>query len=329
MVSFAVLKAMIDKRTPLKVTQYLTYRCNLTCSFCGRRLIQCNEMTTDQAKACMTEFREIGTMFWGFNGGEPLIRHDIGELISFAKKIGLKVSISTNGILVQQKIDQIKKIDMALISIDGPKEIHDSIRGEGNFEKAVKGIEILKDNNVKTVLLTVLHKDNLAHLDSVISLSEKYNASVEFQPVVVHRGDLEENAKKYFPSQDKFDQAINWLISQKNEGRPIMNSIEYLKELKHYPNNKMDVDCWASRLFCSISPDGRVLPCSELLSHEKNYSSGLEIGFKKAFHKLPDMKKCRECFFSCYGEYNVALAKPISTFFRATNNIIKKKWMWQ
>jgi len=92
---------------PLKVTHNITYRCNLNCSFCllKKRLNKPDspEMDTSQIKRMMREFKQIGTKFWLFSGGEPLLREDLGELISYAKdKMDFHCGISTNGTLLPE-----------------------------------------------------------------------------------------------------------------------------------------------------------------------------------------------------------------------------------
>ena len=327
-IAAAVLLANIGRKTPLKVTQYVTYRCNLKCAFCGRRLIDAQEMTMDQIKGCMEEFRRMGTLYWGINGGEPLVRPDIGEIISLARHQGFKVSVSTNGLLVPQKIDALKNVDLVLVSIDGPENVHDSVRGEGTYRRVIKAIEALRGLGINVFIVTVLNKNNLDCLESVLRVAEKYGCHNEFQPITLHRSDIEGNAKEFFPLHDDLVVTIDWLIKQKKAGRPVTNSINYLEQMKTYPD-PMDIDCRTSRFVCVISPQGIVLPCSEMLTYQPNGQSGLLSGFDQAYRSLPDMLKCRECFFSCYAEYNCALRAPFKSLFRMIGNIPKGKWFWQ
>ncbi len=68
------LKVILGSRVPLRVTQYITYRCNLDCLYCARHKSGEPELTTDEVKSLMTSFRKAGALFWGFNGGEALVR---------------------------------------------------------------------------------------------------------------------------------------------------------------------------------------------------------------------------------------------------------------
>ncbi|MFC1704851.1 hypothetical protein ACFLZ6_00810, partial [Nanoarchaeota archaeon] len=205
----------------------------------------------------------------------------------------------------------------------------DSIRGKGSFEKAVNAIRTLRDDKIKTMIQVVLNKKNLSQLEPIIALAEKYDCLVQFQPVTVHKSDVKGNAMKYFPNKDELNKTVDWLVCQKKNSRPITNSIEYLNQLREYPENKIKTDCLAGKLFCAISPDGKVLPCCGLVGQEKNYASGLDIGFREAFNQLQDTKNCKGCHFAGYSELNLVLARPVKSFFIAVKNIVNKKWVWQ
>jgi|SRR3989338_5220545 len=328
-IALKVLKVRLGKRIPLKVTQYITYRCNYKCAFCGRILNKAEELTTDQIKRCMKEFKKLGTEFWGFNGGEPLLRKDIGELVDYAKRLGLKRSISTNGFFIPNKINQIKNIDLILVSLDGPKEVHDKIRGTGAYKKVIEALKILNKNKVRTLIMTVISKENLDHMEHLLSIVKEYECDWELQPITIHKADIEKKAEEFFPDHKRFLETVDWLIKQKNKGNPITNSVGYLEQMKLPLNSNKIPDCWAGRLVCVMSPDGYVLPCAEMLELSKNYKSLLDVGVKEAFNSLPDMSKCRMCKFSCYMEYNVALGSLFKTGFKSINNIFKGKQFWQ
>lgn len=101
--------------------------------------------------------------------------------------------------------------------------------------------------------------------------------------------------------------------------------------MPHYPDSFVDMDCWGSYLFLSITPAGYVVPCSVMLSDYKKFRSGLEVGFKKAFYSLPNLKKCRLCFFSCYAEYNIGINSLTKTGLKFIKNMLsgQKTWFWQ
>ena len=88
------------KRFPLSVTFLITYRCNFKCHYCS--VYNCNEreMTTSEVFSMIDQLTSLGMRRLGINGGEPLLREDISEIIRYAKKKDLLVSLFTNGYLV-------------------------------------------------------------------------------------------------------------------------------------------------------------------------------------------------------------------------------------
>ena len=82
--AFYCLSAKFGKRIPLKVTHFITDKCNLRCSYCYINYNKEKEMSTEQIKNMLNEFAKLGTQIYGIAGGEPLVREDIFEVIKYA-----------------------------------------------------------------------------------------------------------------------------------------------------------------------------------------------------------------------------------------------------
>jgi MoaA/NifB/PqqE/SkfB family radical SAM enzyme len=327
-IAYSIARSVAGKRIPLKVTQYITFRCNADCIYCGRKNIESKELSTERIKRYIAEFKRMGTLFWSFNGGECLLRNDLGELLDFVKKSGLKCNLVTNGFLVPQRIEWLKNVDLIITSIDGPQAVQDAIRGPGAFDKNMKALEVLAGHGIKTVVVSVLSSENIDSLDEILKCVEQYGHSWDVQPLVVHRGDREGKAKKYFIDEKKFREAVGWIIRKKNEGAPIFSALSYLEDMKKYPHCEANKNCWASKLFCSIAPDGSLYPCAEFIGTDDAKTPVIEMDIPGAFHKLPDMSKCSRCFFSCYSEYNLLLNNKFKSALKISKNLMRGKWFW-
>lgn len=321
-------KILIGNKTPIKVTQYITTRCNLNCVYCGRNNLPGKELTTEEVKYYIKEFKRLGTLFWSFNGGEALIRNDLGELISYVKSLGMKCNLTTNGLLVKNRIEWLKDLDLVTISIDGHKEIQDKIRGNGIFEKNVEALEILAKNKIKTVVFSVITNENIDRLNEVLELAESYGHYWDVQPVITHKGDKGQGAKNFQFDNDKFIKAIDWIIKKKKEGSKIFSALNYLKDMKKFPFCEANKNCWAGRAFCAIGQDGSLYPCAEFIGTEIHKTRVLKGDIKTAFSSIADMKNCKECYFSCYSEYNLILNHKVKSFFKIFNNLVRGKWFW-
>jgi len=90
---------------------------------------------------------------------EPLLYDGLLELIDHCHSRGLRVQVTTNGLLLERFVEPFleKRLDNLWVSIDGPPEVHDRIRGvKGAFEKAVKPMrEIMERRKGKIPLVEV------------------------------------------------------------------------------------------------------------------------------------------------------------------------------
>lgn len=148
------LHASLEAPLFREINLEMTIVCNLRCPFCwwwgtngvAPKIIRDKEpLWKDQLK-----FEEIQKMFLPLkgtgvhvylSGGEPFERPDAVEIIELISSLGLTVSFTTNGTLLTDEIIErlvkVKGITIMHFSLDGPQEIHDSIRGKGNFAKTI------------------------------------------------------------------------------------------------------------------------------------------------------------------------------------------------
>ncbi len=137
------------------------YSCNERCKFCYyiQTLKDTNkekDLSTQEVKDRIRYIHSKGIETLEFTGGEPTIRSDLIELVTFAKKLGFKsISIITNGLRMANP-DYAKAcveagIDDYLISIHGHnKEVHDRVTEiPGSFDKAMMCVKNLNAHPVK------------------------------------------------------------------------------------------------------------------------------------------------------------------------------------
>jgi MoaA/NifB/PqqE/SkfB family radical SAM enzyme len=155
----------------------VTRKCNLHCKHClnnsGKSLP--NELSQDELKSLINEFANHGVQDIRFTGGEPLLYDGIYDLIKLASSQGIYTSIGTNGTLVTEEIAKKLKdcgLNKAVVSIDGTKKHHDFIRGNGQYEKAIQGLENLQKQGISVRVNSVIMRSNM---DDVISFAKELN----------------------------------------------------------------------------------------------------------------------------------------------------------
>ena len=156
-----------------------TKTCNLECVHCyadaeTRRFT--GELTTAEAEAMIRDLASIKVPALLISGGEPLVRPDVLDLAELAMSLGVRVTFSTNGTLIDaKKAQRIAKIGVAYvgISIDGGEERHDRFRGRvGAFRDAVRGIRNCRDAGIRVGVRFTVTKDNVGEIDDVFRLVE-------------------------------------------------------------------------------------------------------------------------------------------------------------
>ena len=169
-----------DKR-PIVVWS-CTRRCNLRCIHCYADSYDedySGEMTTEEAKSFLRDLSDFGVPVILFSGGEPLLREDIFELAHFAKELGIRPVLSTNGTLITDRvIEEISKVGFGEvgISIDGIGDRNDWLRGrKGAFNAALQGSRNCVPLGQRVSLRFTISRHNYQDLPAIFELIEREN----------------------------------------------------------------------------------------------------------------------------------------------------------
>lgn len=143
--------------TPVVGMYELTSRCNLDCKMCyvhnqDNQLVLSQELTTEQWKSIFDQAYQNGLFFATLTGGECLLRSDFKELYLYLWKKGIKVSILTNGTMINEEYLQFFKQfppDFIQISLYGSDDAHYyNVAGHHMYEKAAWAIKQLVESKI-------------------------------------------------------------------------------------------------------------------------------------------------------------------------------------
>jgi MoaA/NifB/PqqE/SkfB family radical SAM enzyme len=314
--SFNFFKGYIlNKKVPLSVTFYITYKCNFKCRYCNVWKAKEKEMTTEQIFSMIDQFSLAGTQRFGFTGGEPLLRDDIGELIEYSKKKGMITTLCSNGWLVPQKVEELRELDILILSFDGPERIHDKYRRKGSYRRIIEAIKKARENGIRVWVSPVITKENITKIDFLLKKARELDFEIGFQPI--YNYSLSSNIDSLLPQTRVFRRVIKKLIKKKKEGAPLVYSLSFLKYLlKSWPTyNHSLLRCLAGKYYCVVSPGGNVYPCQPLQKYVKP-ANGLKLGFVKAFESIKDFK-CDGCFCDSFIESNFLFSLDMNALFNA------------
>lgn len=313
------------KRTPITVSYLSTYSCNQKCRYCNwEKMNQC-AMNTEQAVSLIKDLKNNGVVKLGFAGGESLCRKDIDILLKTAHESGLITSLSSNGKEIINHIDSIKRyVDVVQVSIDGSEDIHDYMRGTGSYKKVIEAIRALNENDIKVVTNTVLSKNNLHELNHVIDLARQYGNKALFQPLFCYElSEANEVVDSMQPTYFEIYHAVEYLIDQKRLGKPVGNSVAFLRYIQRSWNKKQPVKCYANNLFCAIDPLGYIMPCCfDIRQNDK--CNAITQGFRQAFNNCKSNKfpvQCPGCYCNAYMESNLVFSLDVTACLNAINII--------
>lgn len=152
----------------------ITRTCNLRCLHCysdSEARAYKGELNHVEGRAVLKDLAEFGVPAVLLSGGEPLARPDIFELAEYGRELGLKLTLSTNGTLIDMvKASRIRALGFTYvgISVDGIGSVNDYFRGRvGAFERAVRGIRNCVAVGQKVGLRLTLTPHNVRDLEAI------------------------------------------------------------------------------------------------------------------------------------------------------------------
>lgn len=172
-------------RPPFMVSYSITQRCNLKCKHCYSESVEQpapDELSTKEALQLVDSLAQWGIGLLIIDGGEPLCRDDLLQVVKHACEKGIRTTIGSNGTLIDDKMAQKLRdagVMAVAISLDGADaETHDSFRGEnGAFEQTLKGIEACRNAGLPFQLNIVVRKNNLSQVNDMLRMSVDLGAN--------------------------------------------------------------------------------------------------------------------------------------------------------
>ena len=260
---------------PRYLVLLVTNACNLRCTYCYRgEPGEPSVMNRDIARQAISLAASSGKPFHvQISGGEPLMEVDLVRwIVLYIRQAGLPATIGlqTNGILMDIDIArELRKLNVQIgISLDGPREVHDFLRG--NFRDTLYCMKTLDEIGIDFRVTTVVTRDNILFLDKLILLLSVFPACRGLAlDVLVNKGRAREAAvSTALPNEQALKSGISRLykaLTYVNERRPrplVLRELEKMKDL---------VTKTESRAYChaclgeslAVLPDGSLFPCSQ------------------------------------------------------------------
>ena len=177
---------------PWAVLMDPTSACNLHCTGCwaaeyGDKL----NMSLEQLDSIVRQAKELGTYFFIYSGGEPLVRKK--DIITLCERYPDCAFLAfTNGTLIDDAFaDEMLRVKnfVPALSVEGFEEATDSRRGQGTYRKVVKAMEILQKHKLAFGVSCCYTANNAevigseAYFDEMIRLGAKFMWLFTYMPV--------------------------------------------------------------------------------------------------------------------------------------------------
>lgn len=257
---------------PIRMGWEITRLCNLKCPHCYSAATRKahNELDTDESLGIIDAAEDLGIRMIAWTGGEPLLRQDLEELISYAAKKGIISAITTNGVLLDRKrAKSLKKAGVIAfqVSIDGStpeRNYKMRLATEEEFRKALKSVQICKELGLNTAMAMLIGQENLDDAPEYIRLAMAVQVDcVRFCGFVPFGRGKGQNYRLGF-SERKAD-LKKFVLKYCGSENPI---IAFDPAFGPLPPYYYFHECEAGKTMFYLSCDGNVFPCTSLLGKE-------------------------------------------------------------
>lgn len=289
---------------------HITHRCNLRCSHCyqddysafsSRKSL---EAVLNQYSRLLEEYGFKG--YLNITGGEPLAHPDLFWLLEEAGNRGITTAVLTNGTLIgRREAAELKRLDVdyVQVSLDGLRETHDKIRGEGSFDLAIRGIRELKAQGIYVTVAFTAQRENYKELRRLADFCNNLGADkLWFDRVVIPKDEDKNNLSL---SSKEYSALCRKASRLNRQGK-----ISCARALQFIPCKEKNIySCNAGSRLLAILADGTVMPCRRLPIEVGNVTlSELLTIYRKSpelikLRKSEIPEKCKPCKYaqSCRG----------------------------
>jgi MoaA/NifB/PqqE/SkfB family radical SAM enzyme len=183
---------------PFYASFKLTSRCHFGCPFCNVKKDHVPDLTTGDIKKILDNLSRSSVLMTSFEGGEPLLRQDIGELLRYARGCGFYLLFTTScrDVLTYPLAEYARYIDFLHVSID---------EGHGNLELFDALPQLAKLPSQLSVQ-TVVTQQTIDALEGKVERCHAAGANIVIIPAA-----RMDNAEDHFPDMDRLERVVGSL----------------------------------------------------------------------------------------------------------------------
>ena len=291
---------------PYRMDLALTYRCNINCSHCYNQRRESAELTAAEWKKIIKILWDQGVPHIDFTGGDPTLRDDLVELVTYAEDLGLITGLLTNGVRLADAafVHRLKQagLDYVQVTLESHlDETHNRMVGSDSFRQTVQGIRNAVAQDIHVLTNSTITRENHAGIEAIVPFLKGLGVRSFAVNSIIKAG----KSRHQDPglSEAELLPIINRL--QQRAGQEEMKFTWYTPT-QYCRLNPVELDlgvkqCTAGKYNLAVEPDGTVIPCQSFFRplgnilndpFEKIYQHDFLVALRRRDWA---MDKCREC----------------------------------
>jgi AdoMet-dependent heme synthase len=262
---------------------HLTERCNLRCRHCYQEggnqaelslaeIYRVIDEISDMLKAWQEDYDLEFSPSFNVTGGEPFLRADFFDILDRLLKTGFEIYILSNGTCITSDLAQkiaALGVHGVQVSLEGPEEIHERVRGRGSFAAALQGVRHLLEARVQVSLNATISRMNAGYFQDLVDLATELGVHRLGCSRLVPAG-RGQNLLDDLLTREETKQFYESILSQRVEGLEIATGDPMAAQMQGSApaaddNNAFPAGgCAAGVSGLTILADGTVTPCRRL-----------------------------------------------------------------
>ena len=248
---------------------HITHRCNLHCTHCYQE-DRSKELPFPELEAIFRQYLDFCSAmhFKGhinLTGGEPLLSESFFPMLDLLEGAKTTFGILSNGTIITgetaARLSEYSSLRFVQVSIDGTRKTHDSIRGEGSFDRTCEGLQHLRRAGIQTMVSFTCHRRNYHELQDVIRLMRRQKVDRFWADRLVPIGGSREDAL----TDEQFRDMLKVLTKEHNRKMILSKTDVHLnRAMQFLEGGTCFYHCGAGISLLTLLADGTLLPCRRL-----------------------------------------------------------------
>ena len=338
-----------NRNTDIKaLCLHVAHTCNLNCEYCfasqgkyhGERALMPFEVGKRALDFLIENSGSRHNLEVDFFGGEPLMNFEVvKKLVKYAREQeklhnkNFRFTLTTNGLLIDDDVIAFvnKEMSNVVLSLDGRKEVHDSLRktisGQGSYDIIIpKFKKLVKARGGKNYYIrgTFTH-NNIDFLKDILHMADLGFTELSMEPVVCAPDEPYALTEEDLPIlKEQYELLAKEMIKRDSENKGF-TFYHYMLDLTHGPCiYKRISGCGSGTEYLAVTPWGDLYPCHQFVGDEKFKLGDIYNGIVNT--KVRDEFKlcnayarpeCKDCWAKLYCSGGCA-----ANSYHATGNIL-------